>query len=167
LIAAALTPIACWVATEILLVVLEPWLTALAGQRQAGQLDPDAARAVTAVVSVFAVAQASLVLSGGVIAGGLELGSARRRAGTRERSGGARPQVVAAPSRAQGLAQRLQAGTPAEGAVSRITVAGARGPDAGRPDPREPSAARPARLGDTYRRDRLRPRAAPRRDSGA
>ena len=158
MVAAALAPVACWVTTEIMLVVIEPWLVTLAGQRQAGLMNPDDARGVIAVVSVFALAQMGLLLAGAVIAGGLELRPARSRSG---RDGGATPEPAASQridiSRAQGLAHRL-APASAEIAASRVTVSAGRSPAGSPQSGREPPPGQPVRLGDGLRRDAYRSR---------
>ncbi len=149
MVSATVTPIACWLAITVMLVVLEPWLATLADQRAADVLDPDSARAVTAVISVFALAQIGLLGAGGVIASGFDL--KRLRILPRGEAGKAPPTTVRsveALHRAHELARRLPV-EAAQAAAARATTSVQRSFEPARS--RE-SAPPPARLGEGYRR---------------
>lgn len=152
MIAAALAPIACWITTEILLVVMEPWLVNLAQERAAGAMNPSTANAVVAVVVVFAIAQAGLIISGGVIAGGLELRPGARREGARRRAERDQMAAQSAPSRAAALAQRLHATQSIQADTPRLTLTVDRRTAVARPES-EMRSADGARLGASHRRN--------------
>ena len=108
LAAAAITPMVCWITTSIFLVVVDPWLDALAKSRDAGQLSVPTATTVIALVFVFAAAQTTLAISGGAIAGGFSLPVFR---GRDRAARGAEPVPVTintGPSRAERLAHTMQ-----------------------------------------------------------
>jgi len=153
---AALTPLAAWLLMTLLLVVLEPWLVVLAQQRRDLQLDPQTAVSAAALVYVFALAQAGLVIGAGVMAAGLRLpgGRAHRAADPPASAPAAAQAPILQPSRAERLAldlRRDQAMASVRGGdvVRAMSVAPSRA-TAG------PSAA--PRLGDAYRRPGPTPR---------
>ena len=162
MVASAIAPLVCWVGTEILLVVLEPWLSRLAQERELHQLSPDTANAAMSVVFVFACAQLGLLAAGGMIAGGFNpFGRQRER---EARGAGVRAGAAGRPapaSRAQALARRLEGEGPREAAPARAATA-APGPRlaGGRPTS---GATESARLGGESWRPSRRIAAASRR----
>ncbi|HEY0436173.1 MAG TPA: type IV secretion system protein, partial [Phenylobacterium sp.] len=152
LLAAALTPMLGWLTIVLMLSVLEPWLVALARQREAAQLDPQTAMSAAALVFVFGAGQAALLFAASTVAFGFRLGG---------RSPAERPEPAArneppapAPeaSRAQRLAFDLQrdlAQAETRWRPAQLAAAlAAPGPAAHPPLTSE----RPQRLGDAYRR---------------
>ena len=151
-LAAALAPMVCWIATTVLLVVLEPSLVSLGRSREAGIADTDTATLAAALVFIFAAAQTALSIAVGVIAGGFGLSfagsaGAARSAGETRREATEMP----VPSRAEQLALQLQRGSsPAlpvsagGGATSVVRMGTGPSPAA------MPTAPR---LGEDYRRD--------------
>lgn len=125
LLAAAFIPMLCWSATTLLLVVVDPLLVRLAQGRLAGAPDTQAAVMVSAIVFIFAAAQAALTVGAAVIAGGFRPGGADRRA----RSPSNLERVAASPalilSRPDRLAQSLQAPSAAPArAVASVSLSG-------------------------------------------
>lgn len=108
LLAAAFVPMLTWSATTLLLVVVEPLLVRLAQGRLAGAPDPQAAAMVSAIIFVFAAAQAALSVGSTVIAGSFQPGAGARNGARALGPGGSA--VAAAPplSRPEQLAQRLR-----------------------------------------------------------
>lgn len=157
LVGAILTPMVCWVGASLLLVVLAPRIDTLAAERAAHAISLDDAAAAAAIVLIFAVAQAMLVVSGLVIAGGFRL--ERRVVGvetaeTIAREAPPRMQVVELRSRAQVLAANLQRTTsPSSAAALQGYGEASGGPALSGAEPaRRDGVARIARLGETYRR---------------
>jgi len=156
LVAAVLIPMVCWVTASVLLVVLAPRIEVLAQQRAAHAINLDAAAAASAIVMIFAAAQAALIVAGLVIAGGFRLG--RRAASVQTAPAVAREtqstvEVVEVRSRAEALATALRRSSTS----SAREYAGTTGPaSVAAPGDLEvtrlEAAARPARLGETYRR---------------
>lgn len=125
LLAAAFIPMLCWSATTLLLVVVDPLLVRLAQGRLAGAPDTQAAVMVSAIVFIFAAAQAALTVGAAVIAGGFRPGGADLRA----RSPSNLERVAASPalilSRPDRLAQSLQAPSAAPArAVASVSLSG-------------------------------------------
>jgi type IV secretion system protein VirB6 len=157
LVAAILIPMVCWVTASVLLVALTPRIEALAEQRAAHAINLDTAAAASAVVLIFAAAQAVLIIAGLVIAGGFRLGRLvapvpAATAVVRETAPGV--EIVEVRSRAEALATALRRSSTASSRdyASMAPVSGAAGSaDADAPRPPE-AAPRPARLGETYRR---------------
>ncbi len=155
LVGAMLTPMVCWIATSLMLVVLAPRIAILAEQRAAQLISLDVADAACALVLIFAGAQAVLILGGLMVAGGFDLS---RRSTPAESSRIAAPEgavggsVVEVQTRAQALAASLQRSSATYsretggGAVSLASIRGE--PDGMRTD----GPARPDRLGETFRR---------------
>ena len=157
LVAAMLAPLLCWVTTSLLLVILGPWIDALASQRAARALSLDTAGSAAGVVLIFAAAQAALILAGLVTAAGFRLG--RREAPAAE--------IVARTSPSASAAALSTVQTEAAGARTLAltrnlgaTVIGA-SRDAGSPpapadrplaDDLRAAPVSSARLGETYRR---------------
>lgn len=158
LLAAALTPLVGWLLLVLMLAVIEPWLTTLAEQRAAQQLNPQTAISTAALIFVFGAAQAALVLGACVMALGFHLPANGRR---RDASAAEPIRAAAAaaggvsfdaalPSRAERLALDLQRDQAHSAARSRATSAAAAAA-AGRGVTVEIGAAS-ERLGETYRR---------------
>ena len=157
LAAAALTPLLGWLVIVLMLAVLEPWLLALARQRQFGEFDPQTAMSAAALIFVFGAGQVALLLGACTIAFGFRI---RRPAAAPDRAPAASRDPAATPdiaSRAQRLAfdlHRDQASTAHR--MRAQDVAAAATAQAGRTT-RATQAS--VHLGDDYRR----PAAAPRR----
>ncbi|MCA3712016.1 MAG: type IV secretion system protein [Phenylobacterium sp.] len=148
----ALSLLVGWALLIMLLVVLAPWLAALAEQRQAQVLDPRTATSLAALILVFAVGQGVLILAAWVAALGLKMGTAPATPASTA-VGTTRPEPAAAlqvASRADRLAQALtQDGQRFESRVREITLAGA----AVRQAPVQIAGPRPAdTIGGGYRR---------------
>ena len=157
LAAAALTPLLGWLVIVLMLAVLEPWLLALARQRQFGEFDPQTAMSAAALVFVFGAAQVALLLGACTIAFGFRI---RRPAAAPDRAAAASRDPAATPeiaSRAQRLAFDLHRDqASAARRVRAQDVDSAATAQAGRTT-RVTQAS--VHLGDDYRR----PAAAPRR----
>lgn len=149
---AALVPMVCWITTAVLLVVVEPSLVTLARSREAGLVDTDTATLASALIFIFAAAQAALSVAVGVIAGGFRLTSLRPARGSHPAGEGRREAVAApSPSRADRLAQQLQTSLlQTRASVAPITVSGDRGATAPSSGPLSTGLGR---LGSDYRRD--------------
>ncbi|MCA3742290.1 type IV secretion system protein [Phenylobacterium sp.] len=148
----ALSLLVGWALLIMLLVVLAPWLAALAEQRQAQVLDPRTATSLAALILVFAVGQGVLILAAWVAALGLKMGTAPATPASTA-VGTTRPEpaaVLQVASRADRLAQALtQDGQRFESRVREITLAGA----AARQAPVQIAGPRPAdTIGGGYRR---------------
>ena len=148
----ALSLLVGWALLIMLLVVLAPWLAALAEQRQAQVLDPRTATSLAALILVFAVGQGVLILAAWVAALGLKMGTAPATPASTA-VGTTRPEpaaVLQVASRADRLAQALtQDGQRFESRVREITLAGA----AVRQAPVQIAGPRPAdTIGGGYRR---------------
>ncbi|MFN7418378.1 MAG: type IV secretion system protein, partial [Alphaproteobacteria bacterium] len=139
----ALSLLVGWALLIMLLVVLAPWLAALAEQRQAQVLDPRTATSLAALILVFAVGQGVLILAAWVAALGLKMGTAPATPASTA-VGTTRPEpaaVLQVASRADRLAQALtQDGQRFESRVREITLAGA----AARQAPVQIAGPRPA-----------------------
>ena len=148
----ALSLLVGWALLIMLLVVLAPWLAALAEQRQAQVLDPRTATSLAALILVFAVGQGVLILAAWVAALGLKMGKAAATpASTAVATTRPEPAaVLQVASRADRLAQALtQDGQRFESRVREITLAGA----AARQAPVQIAGPRPAdTIGGGYRR---------------
>ncbi|MCA3728204.1 MAG: type IV secretion system protein, partial [Phenylobacterium sp.] len=148
----ALSLLVGWALLIMLLVVLAPWLAALAEQRQAQVLDPRTATSLAALILVFAVGQGVLILAAWVAALGLKMGTAPATpASTAVATTRPEPAaVLQVASRADRLAQALtQDGQRFESRVREITLAGA----AVRQAPVQIAGPRPAdTIGGGYRR---------------
>jgi len=158
LAAAALTPLLGWLVIVLMLAVLEPWLLALASQRQSAELDPQTAMSTAALVFVFGAGQVGLLVGACTIAFGFRIrlptpAPAPTPATARD--------PAAAPgfaSRAQRLAFDLQRDQVSAAARTRpLEVAAATATAQGGRTTTIRQAA--VHLGDDYRR----PAAAPRR----
>lgn len=124
LLAAAFIPMLCWSATTLLLVVVDPLLVRLAQGRLAGAPDTQAAVMVSAVIFIFAAAQAALTVGAAVIAGGFQPGrQAKRteRTTRQERTAVSAPQALSRPDR---LAQSLQTSAGAMGRTVGVDLPG-------------------------------------------
>lgn len=165
LLAAALTPLVGWLLLVMMLTVIEPWLTALADQRAAQQLQPQTAISTAALVFVFGAAQAALVLGACVMALGFHLPrSAQSRGGGSAEPGRAVPAPALAgaavqPSRAERLAFDLQRDVAQSAARTRAASLAATA-GAQRTAVSVSLGDAPARLGDTYRRPSVNGRPA-------
>ena len=159
----ALTLMVGWALLVMLLVVLAPWLSALAQQREAQALEPRMATSLAALVLVFAVGQGVLVLAAWVAALGLKTGAGARPAAAAPVPGmgtDAPPPPLQVISRADRLAQALAAeGQRSEVRVreTRIAAGGLRAAPVPTAGLRPPEA-----LGSSYRRP-----VAPRRRGGS
>ncbi len=159
LVAAALTPLLCWVTTSLLLVIVGPWIDALARQRAAHHLSLDTAGSAAGVVLIFAAAQAALILAGLITAGGFRLG--RREAGPAAADPSVsrtfsthpvQPGALAANTGAGLVSLTSGAGPIPLGATRDAGQAAATLADRASGDQSGPGSARPVRLGETYRR---------------
>jgi type IV secretion system protein VirB6 len=160
IIAASLTPMLCWITTAVLLVVIDPWLSQLAQQREGGALDLQTATILSSVIFIFATAQAALTFGAVVIAGGFQFSLGRHAAAPAAAQAAT---AVAAESitRAERLAMQLQRSS----ATQRLGLAGGgsgagagAGASAGGSAPGSAAAGqdlrpRAARIGDAYRRE--------------
>jgi type IV secretion system protein VirB6 len=158
LVAAMLIPMACWIATSLLLVVLAPRIDLLAQQRAAHQLSLEAASSASAIVFIFAAAQFALVAASLVVASGFRLGRAPQAAAARDDASVREVRLeerdaAEAPSRARALAADLQRSAPPPFRDQLAADVARRGAweSTASVEPRQ-AAARPARLGETYRR---------------
>ena len=129
-------------------------LVTLARSREAGQVDTDTATLASALIFIFAAAQAALSLAVGIVAGGFRLTVPRPARGSAPASTTRRETLpVSSPSRADRLAQQLQTGLlQARPAVVPVSLVGERataGPATGPAG----SGSGSARLGADYRRD--------------
>jgi type IV secretion system protein VirB6 len=160
---AALIPMLCWITTTIMLVVIDPWLTEMARGRLSGDLSVQTATVLSAVIFIFAAAQAALTFGAGVIAGGFQLGKAK--AGPTVAPASAAPAAASQPiSRPERLAMQLGALTSSRRLDVAGSAGGAQGGRAGGPAAVYASAASasaasgagggmvPLRVGDGYRR---------------
>lgn len=162
LAAAAFTPMVAWLLILLMLSVLEPWLLALAEQRAARDLDPQTAMSASAIVFVFGLGQAVLVLGACVMAFGFRLprvGREREPAPATGRSAApAAMPVILQPSRAERLAMDLQRDSAQAAARARVATLAAA---AAAPSRTTNVIAEPAaRLGETYRRPAVTARRA-------
>jgi type IV secretion system protein VirB6 len=114
LLTAALAPLVGWMATSLMLIVVQPDILALADQRRAGHIDIDTAVTTAAVVFVFSVVQVGLLAAGALIAFSFRLGSTRagrvQAAPLADRDRAPAPATV---SRAENLASFLRRSEPA------------------------------------------------------
>lgn len=160
----ALTLLVGWSLIVMLLVVLAPWLAALADQREAQALEPRLATSLSAIVLVFAVGQGVLLVAAWVAALGLRLGSPAKgpsaSAAATVPSGRDPGATSLQVSRADRLAQALaQDGQRVESRVREVSVASG----VARTAPAPAAPVRPSEtIGGTYRRP-----AASRRGGGA
>jgi type IV secretion system protein VirB6 len=155
--AAALVLTLGWLGVVLLLSVLEPWLMALAGEQQSGQLHAQTAVSTAALVAVFSIGQVGLLIAACVMAFGFRVrspatGVARRPGPT------AAPElapIAPEPSRAQRLAFDLQREPGyAESRARPMQLTAATAP-AGR---QTVEVQRTPRLGDGYRGATVEPR---------
>jgi type IV secretion system protein VirB6 len=155
LLAAALTPMLCWITTVVMLVAAEPWLVQLAQQREAGWLEPESAVTLSAIVFIFAAAQAALALGAGAIAAGFQL-SLPRSARRAERASSPATQTAPTPSRPERLALQLQQSSALRVARYSSSAGGATSGSAWNatvpPGAVGAGAAGPPGAGDRYRR---------------
>ena len=107
MMAAALAPLGAWVLIVLMLSVLEPWLAALAAEREQGVLDVQGAMTVAAIVFVFCAAQGALVGGACIIATGFRWRSRTATPGALSASAPAAAEPPLAPSEAISRAQRL------------------------------------------------------------
>lgn len=159
----ALSLLVGWALLVLLLVVLSPWLAALAEQRELQALEPRFATSIAALVLVFAVGQGILIVAAWVAALGLRAG-----APSREALGASAGAPSAPPAPAEGFAfsraDRLAQALTVEGSRSEVQVRrmGRDDPPA-RVNPVPASGPLPSEtLGGSYRRP-----AAARRPGGA
>jgi type IV secretion system protein VirB6 len=156
LVAAMLTPMVCWIATSLLLVVMAPRIDELAQQRASHQISPDVAIAASAIVFIFAAAQAVLIVGGLLVASGFRIGA--RAPEPRPVSAAARdtppaPSIVEARSRVQTLAANLQRSSSVYAREYGVmALAGDAGRDGVSASGGSEAPSRPDRLGETYRR---------------
>lgn len=126
LLVAALAPMAGWMATSLMLAVIEPNLLALADQRASGRLDVDTAMTTASVVLVFATVQVALLAAGALIALGLRLpatGRSRPEAGTPAAGHAEVAGAVQAISRPEALARTLRRSEATGAARGRAAAA--------------------------------------------
>lgn len=149
---AALTLLVGWSLIIVLLVVLSPWLSALADQREALALDTRTASSVSALVLVFAVGQGLLILAAWVAALGLRLPPAVAPPvrGVSPATAGPEPAAAAVASRADRLAQALTRDEARFESRSRIVVRPTSGTSPAASGPPGPGLRRS--IGDSYRR---------------
>ena len=135
LAAAAFALLSGWTLIVLMLSALQPWLVELAQQQDAGRLDAQTAITTSAIVFVFAAAEAGLVLAGIMVARGFDLGFARRRADAPATPGSrltSQPTPFELASRPARLAEQLQqmdaraAWTSRSAATARAAAAPAR-----------------------------------------
>ena len=148
LAAAAFASLSAWVLIVLMLAVLEPWLVALAQQRQENILNVSTAVTSASIVFVFAASQMALVAAGAVVMLGFKLNFGRAPAAAPQAHSPRTAAEAAAPlSRPAWLAERLQREVAATSWVrSGATASAAR---AMRTDP---SPGPTVRLGDAGRR---------------
>lgn len=109
LLAAAIAPLAGWMAASLMLVVVQPDVLELASQRRAGHIDVDTAVTTAAVIFVFAVVQIGLLAAGALIAFSFRLGPVRAARGLAAAPPERAPAAAAATvSRAENLANFLR-----------------------------------------------------------
>jgi type IV secretion system protein VirB6 len=156
LLTVALIPLCAWATTTLMLITLRPGLSRLAAERAAHTLSVDSATAVTAVVTVFAFAQAVLALAALVIATGFRPGRLRPARGSRDRAAPApyeRGSVPIQPTRVDRLVDALQSSAYLE--RSRHAAAYAAAPAALNRDGPAGAAPDTIRVGQDYRRVRF------------
>lgn len=157
LVAAMVTPMVCWIATSLMLVVLSPRVALLAEQRASQLIQRDTADAASAIVLIFAASQVAMIVGGLLIANGFELRTRAAVAGPQQNGaqvpegGGASVDIR---SRAQALASTLER---TSAVYSREYAGGVAAADTNswngdRADAAGPKTGTP-RLGETYRRD--------------
>lgn len=159
IVAAMLTPMVCWIATSLMLVVLAPRIELLAEQRAAQQIGLDTADAASAIVLIFAAAQVALIVGGLLVASGFDL----NRRGSSQAPAAApspRPEFdvqsagIETRSRAQALASSLRNAPMIHS--REISGVAASSSSSGAPGRNEAdgavAASRPHRLGESYRR---------------
>ncbi|HEY5072267.1 MAG TPA: type IV secretion system protein [Caulobacteraceae bacterium] len=109
LFVAALAPMAGWIATSLMLVVIAPNLQSLADQRASGRIEVDTAMTTAAVVFVFAIVQVLLLAAGALIGMGWRLPNLDRNRGRSSAPTASEGQTAAPPtSRADALAHSLR-----------------------------------------------------------
>lgn len=155
LLTAAFTPMVSWIALTIMLVLIDPWMTALARSRDAGNPDVQVANVLTAILFIFAAAQFALTAAAGVIVGGFEL--ALRRGGRSASVAGPTGAVASATARTDRSASASRPSAVSSrmilaGASSTASVA-AQSAAVAQPGSRGAPAPALARLGDGYRRE--------------
>lgn len=141
LAAAAFALLSGWTLIVLMLSALQPWLVELASQQDAGHLDVQTAITTSAIVFVFAAAEAGLVLAGIMVARGFDLRFARRRGDAPAAQGSratSQPTPFELASRPARLAEQLQQ-LDSRAAWTSRSAATARGATA---------PARTARMGD-------------------
>ena len=127
LLVAALSPMAGWMAVDLMLVVIAPSLRALAEERAAGRLDVDTAMTAASLVLVFAVVQVVLLGAGALIALGLRMPASARRSREPERARAAGSDPAAAANiarRGPGPGAAPPAGRPVHVRRSAATAYG-------------------------------------------
>ncbi len=167
LVAAAIVPMGAWILNLMMLLMLDPWLAALAEQRRALVLDPQTAMSAASVVLVFTGAQVAMALAAGFIAFSFNL-TGRSKADAAEPAraeaiarAAAAENATAYASRAQILANDLRRGDAGAASAVDIRRLSAAAGTAAAPSGRgAASEAAPPRLGDTYRRPALSGRSA-------
>ena len=125
LAASAFTLLSGWVLIVLMLSALQPWLVELAGQQDAGHIDVQTAITTAAIVFVFAVAEAGLVLAGIIVARGFDLRIARRSVDGKQAPGPRTPSQLTPfelSSRPARLAEQLQQRDAREIWSSRATA---------------------------------------------
>jgi type IV secretion system protein VirB6 len=161
MVAAAVTPLLAWLLLVLLLVVIEPWMVTLAAERAAKTLNPQTGISTAALIFVFAVGQAAIVLAACVVAFGFRLprmGAVRGPAAAPAQQALAPPAGAGRePSRAERLALDLRRDQAQDAARTRSAALAASmaSPAPGRGA--SPTEA-PVRLGDAYRRTAFTPR---------
>jgi len=109
LLAAAIAPLAGWMAASLMLIVVQPNIVLLASQRRAGHIDVDTAVMTAAVIFVFSVVQVGLLAAGALIAFSFRLGAARSSRSPSAAPAEREPAPAAATiSRAENLANFLR-----------------------------------------------------------
>ncbi len=161
LTAAALASLSAWTLAVLMLSVEEPWLVALARQRELNVLDPQTAVSAASMVFVFAAGQIGLVLAGAVVSLGLRLPVGRRSAAPAQASAAEGPSAVPAElvSRPAQLAEQLQRLELMVSRASRASEMVTSSSAAMARDQRGSAPIPPERIGDLYRRPAVRGRA--------
>jgi type IV secretion system protein VirB6 len=170
LLAAAIAPLAGWMAASLMLIVVQSNILLLASQREAGHIDVDTAVTTAAVIFVFSVVQIGLLAAGALIAFSFRLGPPRAARTQSAPMAEREPAPAAASvSRAENLAhflRRTENGGMNQGGGA-TAGAGRAAPGAGSaqayratasPAPAGPLAAGGARLTSPVRRPSIRPR---------
>ncbi|WP_297510792.1 type IV secretion system protein [uncultured Caulobacter sp.] len=153
LLAAAFTPMMCWITTTLFLVIIDPLLVRLAQGRTVGLPDTQAAMMVSAIIFIFAAAQAALTIGASVIAGGFQIGGKRDAREGAERAAEASSRETVVISRAEQLGHVLRRDAPAGAPRATIATVSSSVTVDTRGGAAVPAFAGLARREDPYRRD--------------